>query len=301
MHSWGEIGHRSTGRIAHEFLNENAKNSIDDILASYKGPDNKTFKTIFEIATYPDEIRPLVPWANTYHYLNMRKNETKYNEMTQCSSPAYCIVKALQNYTSILRDRSIIDISRLGEALSFTVHFMGDFFQPLHAGNLEDAGGNNIKIKLSEDWKVDNRSSDLHWCWDHLVLLHFMNAVLNTNDLNVVYKYFLDEINSKPDFKKQYLNKKADFVAIAEESRSIVISDVYDKMKNYNFDNLTVTYFNDTIALIQEQVMKSGLQMAKLLNDIFDERTNRASGLSNTLILILNLFLILILIQNECF
>ena len=64
----------------------------------------------------------------------MEKGETKYNAASQCPGPNYCIVEALKNYTSILLNSSITDNSRLGEALSFTVHFMGDFFQPLHAG-----------------------------------------------------------------------------------------------------------------------------------------------------------------------
>ena len=120
------LGHHTTGRIAHEYLNSNALQMIHRILETYKGPNNKSFESIYEIATYPDEIRDYVPWANTYHYFNMKNNETKYNESTQCSAQnGSCIVKALQNYTSILKDPKIKDIIRLGEALSFTVHFMG--------------------------------------------------------------------------------------------------------------------------------------------------------------------------------
>ena len=37
---------------------------IHRILETYKGPNNKSFESIYEIATYPDEIRDYVPWAN---------------------------------------------------------------------------------------------------------------------------------------------------------------------------------------------------------------------------------------------
>ena len=125
---WGDLGHHTTGHIANQYLKKDTLDVISSILGTYKGPNNKTFKDISEIATYPDEIRDLVPWATTYHYVDMKKNETKYNEASQCSQPHYCIVKALQNYTNILKDPKIHDVSRLGEALSFTVHFMGGNF-----------------------------------------------------------------------------------------------------------------------------------------------------------------------------
>ena len=69
-----------------------------------------------------------------------------------------------------------------------------------------------------------------------------------------------------------FLKKKVDFIGIAEDSRDIVLADVYGKMNNYNFSNLTVEYAKNTIELIKNRIMKSGLQMAKILNDIFDER-----------------------------
>ena len=108
-------------------------NYINRILGAFKGPNNKTYRTIYDIATYPDENQNLTDWANTYHYFNMKGNETKYNESTQCNAPNYCIVKSLQNYTRILQKSTITDFSSF-EALSFIVHFMGDFYQPLHAG-----------------------------------------------------------------------------------------------------------------------------------------------------------------------
>ena len=121
----------------------------------------------------------------------------------------------------------------------------------------------------------------MHWCWDHLVLVHWRNTVLKTYDINAVYKYFLDKINADEQFKNEYLNKKVEFVSIAEDSRAVVIKDVYDKMENYNFTYLPTIYANDTIALIQERIMKSGLQMAKILNDIFEERNKNKSILCN--------------------
>ena len=45
-------------------------------------------------------------------------------------------------------------------ALKFIVHIVGDVHQPLHAGNGEDRGGNDVKVR----WFSDD--TNLHAVWD---------------------------------------------------------------------------------------------------------------------------------------
>lgn len=99
-----------------------------------------------------------------------------------------------------------------------------------------------------------------------------MTNTLKTDNITIVFQYFLNQIKANQTFKNEYLNKKIDFAAIAEDSRAVVLREVYGKMNKYNFNNLSIDYVNHTIMIINERVMKSGLQMAKLLNDIFKER-----------------------------
>jgi hypothetical protein len=131
------MGHQTTSAIAEKYLTKNTIDNLNKIFKEYVGIDNRTFKSIVEMSTYPDEIRLMIPWSSAFHYVNMNDGATKFDEIKHCNSPNYCIVKALRNYTSILSDRTITSIVRLGEALTFIVHFMGDEFQPLHCGNVE--------------------------------------------------------------------------------------------------------------------------------------------------------------------
>ena len=137
LSAWGEMGHQITAFIAEKYLNKNAIDNLNKIFKEYVGIDNKTFNSIVEMSTYPDEIRSMIPWSSAFHYVNMKDGVSKFNETEHCRSPDYCIVKALQNYSSILSDRTLSSMSCLGEALTFIVHFMGDEFQPLHCGNVE--------------------------------------------------------------------------------------------------------------------------------------------------------------------
>jgi hypothetical protein len=142
-------------------------------------------------------------------------------------------------------------------------------------------GGNSINITFSNKWMTGTNNSNLHWCWDHLVLLHWMRSELKTDDITMLYEFFLNKIKANETFLNEYLNKKVDFIAIAEDSRAIVRSDVYDTMVNYDFTNLDIKYADDTIGLIQNRIMKSGLQMASILNQIFDERTTNKANYCN--------------------
>ena len=110
------------------------------------------------------------------------------------------------------------------------------------------------------------------------MLLHWRNTVLKTENISKVYEYFLGLIKANNTFLNEFLKKKVDFIGIAEDSRDIVLADVYGKMNNYNFSNLTVEYAKNTIELIKNRIMKSGLQMAKILNDIFDERAKNKAN-----------------------
>jgi hypothetical protein len=175
----------------------------------------------------------------------------------------------------------VIDFLQSTFNMNLKMFFFKDFFQPLHAGNEEDMGGNSINITFSNKWMIDKNNSNLHWCWDHLVLLHWMSSELKTDNITLLYEFFLNKIKANETFLNEYLNRKVDFIAIAEDSRAIVLSDVYGTMVNYDFNNLDIKYANDTIGLIQNRIMKSGLQMASILNQIFDERTKNKANYCN--------------------
>ena len=128
------------------------------------------------------------------------------------------------------------------------------------------------------------------------MLIEWRNTVLKTDNITLVFEYFLNQIEANQTFKNEYLHKKFDFISLADDSRSIALQDVYGTMNNYNFDNLQLKYADDKIGLIQNRIMKSGLRTAKLLNDLFDERAkNKDDFFFGIGIFILILLLIMII------
>jgi hypothetical protein len=80
-----------------------------------------------------------------------------YDEQRDCPD-GRCIVAAIKKELAIL-ESSAPDDKRL-MALKYLVHFVGDVHQPLHAGYLDDKGGNTYQLQAFM------RGSNLHAVWD---------------------------------------------------------------------------------------------------------------------------------------
>ena len=266
---WGVIGHRCTAAIAKNYLSTNAANNIQKILQTYPGTNGLPFASIVELSTYADDFRPQNPWSSAFHYINMAPPIIDYDEATQCPEPAYCITKALQNYTAILKDKSLTH-SQKGQALAFVVHLIGDIAQPLHVGNPSDAGGNGISMTLQSTWQTSSKSVNLHSCWDTSFLQHWMNTEGIPNDYDYAYLKFLTYVESDQTFKNQYLNKLPDILQMTRDTRIICLNKVYGPLSQYNLASVPISYYTASWPTVKEQIMKSGLQMAALLNDIFN-------------------------------
>ena len=68
-------------------------------------------------------------------------------------------LSALARFTRTVRDPNASREEK-ARALKFIVHIVGDVHQPLHAGNGEDRGGNDVKVR----WFGDE--TNLHSVWD---------------------------------------------------------------------------------------------------------------------------------------
>jgi hypothetical protein len=194
----------------------------------------------------------------------------QYSETVQCYRPFFCITKALQNYTTILKDLKVTNPLQKGQALAFLIHLLADVAQPLHVGNSGDVGGNNINVTLSSSWQTSVKNSNLHSLWDTLILQHWMNIEGIRNDFVKGTLKFLTYIEMDQEFKNEYLYKKApNPIQMTEDTRLVCLSKVYEPLSSYNLSNLPITYYTNSWSTAKIQIMKSGLQMAALLNDLF--------------------------------
>ena len=148
-HAWGTEGHQVIALIAQSQLTPNARAEVDRLLALEPG------ETLPSASTWADEHRDQS--TASWHYVNFPRGDCLYIEQRDCPD-GNCVVYAIKKEVAILESNAP-DEKRL-IALKYLVHLVGDVHQPLHAGYIDDKGGNTYQLQAFM------RGSNLHAVWD---------------------------------------------------------------------------------------------------------------------------------------
>ena len=149
---WGQKGHAVIAEIAWREMSPGARERVQEIMG---------ISTIQQTASWADGVRSRDPnfrWTAPLHYANLPADAAGYDHETMCPEEGN-VVSAVLMFAERVVDESLSEIERR-QAMMFLVHFVGDLHQPLHAGNAEDRGGNDIDIA----WFGNERR--LHSIWD---------------------------------------------------------------------------------------------------------------------------------------
>lgn len=161
--AWGYYGHETTARIALANVKPATRAAIARLIAhdAELGTPDCRIRTLADAATWPDCLRR-DPWRWAYtfawHYQTEPIDEP-YNVRKNCSGGA-CVSGQIERNQRILADESLPANVRL-EALAFMVHFAGDIHMPLHSGDNNDRGGNDVVTAYGIVPGLN-----LHWIWD---------------------------------------------------------------------------------------------------------------------------------------
>ena len=236
--AWGPTGHRATGKIAEKHLTKKAKRQINELL---KG------ESLAFVSTYGDEIKSDKKYNDfyTWHYVNMPL-DSRYEDSEK--NPKGDLVTGINKCISILKD----DTSSLEDKsfyLKMLVHLTGDLHQPMHIGRKEDKGGNTIQVQ----WF--GRGTNLHRVWDANMIeewnMSYLELADNAEDL------------SKLQVKAIQEGTIIDWVHDTHKLSKIAYASVEIG------ENLKYRYSYDHFSTVRKQLQKSGIRLAKLLNDIF--------------------------------
>ena len=147
--AWGSQGHQVIAGLALSQLTPKARAEVDKLLALEPG------KTLVSLSTWADEHRS--PATARWHYVNFPRDSCSYLPQRDCPD-GQCVVAAIDRQTEVLKSDAPPE-KRLN-ALKYLVHLVGDVHQPLHAGYLDDKGGNTYQLQAFM------RGSNLHAFWD---------------------------------------------------------------------------------------------------------------------------------------
>ena len=235
--SWGLTGHRVIGDIAQQHLTRKAKKGITKILGT---------ESLADVGNWMDFIKsdPQYNYMNVWHYVTIPDGETY---ATSTKDPNGDIIWAIDKFIGELKSDTL-NHEEKKFALKCLVHLVGDIHQPLHVGNGKDKGGNDIKIKYF--WQ----NSNLHRIWDSGII----------DGQNLSYSEWTVKLNHVTK-QELALWQSASVIEWANESMALRPS-VYDFGDK---KNLTYRYNYDHIAELEGRLLKAGVRLAGILNEIY--------------------------------
>jgi CubicO group peptidase (beta-lactamase class C family) len=261
VHSFGHSGHRVVCAIATTQFTPATQQFVQDILKNYVGPTNVTFTSLFDIASYAYNLTTIYPWSNPWHYVYLLREFPIYNSTRDCKNN--CVVSAVQNYTNILMTTPSSNYPLLGQALMFLTHFMADIHQPLHAGFIEDYGGNTVQIVLQDTWLNTSLNTNMHAVWDYVILSQYQ-YLRNIPDDVLLANNIISSITQE---QLANYNSVVDPNIIVQNSHDLAIQ-IYNYTGAYNLSSLPTTYYDQSISIAMSQIIKAGLRLGALLNNI---------------------------------
>lgn len=235
---WGATGHRTIGEIASTYIKGKTKRKIADLLDG---------QSLALVSTFGDDIKSDKKYREfyTWHYINM-SFDVRYEDSEK--NPSGDLVTGIEKCKSVILDKTS---SKQDKAfyLKLLVHLIGDLHQPMHVGQKEDKGGNDIQVQ----WF--GKGTNLHSVWDSKMIEHYnmtyTELAANTNEI------------SKDEVLRFQQGSIVDWV---NETQSYAI-EVYGSAEVG--ENLRYEYMYTNFELARTQLQKGGIRLAKVLNELF--------------------------------
>jgi hypothetical protein len=260
--AWGTEGHVVTARIAEAHLSDRAKAGIKELIGERSISDK-------DVCTWADAIRNSAmyktkyPDNQTWHYINLDVTEVNPDPNAKQFGDRN-VLAAIERFRKVLKDPKI-EANERKEALFFLVHFIGDMHQPLHCGSRgDDKGGNRVMVSLPKNLK----SLRLHGIWDTDLVRQAMNE-LTADD----YASRLDNRLNDEERSKVIDGEVKDWVLESQkQSKEFAYAGIPgDWPLDGKAFEITEEYVKNALPVIEKQLQRGGLRLAKVLNEVFAE------------------------------
>ncbi len=240
--AWGTTGHRVVGEIADSYLSRKTKRSIREILGNESVAMSSNWA---DFAKSDSTLKYLDPW----HYINVKAgmNATEFSNYLKNDTGIDAYTKLNFLITELKNKQISLEQKRF--YLRLLIHIAGDIHQPMHVSRAEDLGGNRIRLS----WF--NEPTNLHALWDDK-LITFQN---------LSYTEYAASINHTTKEQRQEWQQQpmSEWFFESYQLADKVYASVKPEQKlsyRYNFDN---------VEMLNQQLLKGGVRLAGLLNEIF--------------------------------
>ena len=240
--AWGAEGHRIVGQIAESYTSKKAKKEIAKILGN---------ESLAMASNWADFVKsdPSYNYLSNWHYVNFKggltETEIKNYLDKDTATDAYTKINFL---AAELKNKDLPQVSKQ-LYLRMLIHLVGDIHQPMHTGRFEDLGGNKVKVMWFSE------SKNLHQLWD--------DALVAFQQLS--YTEYAAAINFTTT--EQRLAWQQESVSEWVFQSYVIAEKIYGDIKPDQ--RLDYKYNYNYVAILNQQLLKGGVHLGTILNQIF--------------------------------
>jgi hypothetical protein len=244
--AWGREAHRASARLAETRLSASARAAVRELL--------EPGETLADASTWADEHSRDIPGSASWHFVNVPISAARYDRRF-CARRG-CVVSKIGEYRRVLAEADASRAERR-EALRFLVHFVQDVHQPLHVGDRDDRGGNNLQVRFMGE------GSNLHRVWDSGLLFH-----AHTNERALVREI---EALATPEQAERWSRGTVEDWAneSLEAAKRAYLLPGTDRPIEPG-DTLGRDYLEANLPVVRRRVAQSGVRVALVLNQLWD-------------------------------
>lgn len=240
--AWSLLGHRIVGEVASTYLSPKAKKEVQHILGNESMAITSNWADLIKSDT---SYKYLNPW----HYIDVEKGlDFKAFTDSLHADTATNVYNKLNFVIAQLKNKSLPQSDKL-LYLRLLIHMMGDIHQPLHVGRKGDRGGNDLKVS----WFGEQ--SNMHKVWDDELITY---QQLSYTEYTAAINYTTPQ--QRADWQKGGL---AQWMFESYEISEKIHDDVKPNEK------LSYNYNYKWYRTLNEQLLKGGVRLAGVLNEIF--------------------------------
>jgi len=240
--AWGTNGHRISGEIASSYLTPRARAAVREILGN---------ESIAMASNWADFIKsdPNYNYLYSWHFVDFDHPYTQKEMQDFLAKDTGVDAYTKLNYLiAELKKKDLPKEKKLLD-LRMVIHIVEDIHQPMHTAHREDKGGNDFKLS----WFGE--PTNLHSIWDSkLIDFQQLSYTEYTNAINHTTAAQRAEWQKAPISEWLYESNQ-----IAEK--------LYTDIKPG--DNLSYKYNFNHIDILNQQLLKGGVRLAGVLNEIF--------------------------------
>ncbi len=239
---WGVLGHRIIGQIAESYLTAKARIEIQKILGN---------ESIAMSSTWADFIKSDSDYQYIYnwHFMDLDSGLTRGQMQDYLKKDTAVDLFTKTNFLIRELKNKHLSMEKKRMYLKLLIHFVGDIHQPFHVGRHQDLGGNKIRLT----WF--STPTNLHAIWD--------DQLINFQQLS--YTEYTTAINHTTAKQRLAWQKQpiSEWMIESHQLAERLYGEIEPDQKlsyRYNYDNIKV---------LNERLLKAGVRLAGLLNELF--------------------------------